>query len=181
MAIPEKGTRKFDFLADGSIPFIRYRLGVIFPEGEGPESADGVLRHAKPPGKPGRCEKFYLPPAGVSLPADGVTATYAVPQSAQGAPNAELVLNRRAGYVVLLGRHGEEKPFGFAEGKNYIFLRVYRKEEYEFNPLFLKVIRGDEEKYYCMSVVWEGDNIKVVVIPISEKNLVPAHLSKAKP
>jgi len=66
---------------------------------------------------------------------------------------------------ILFGRNGEKNPFTFSKGKNHLNLRIYRNgnalQNWQFNPLFIRI---EDDKTIClvrMLVNWSGDRVRI--------------------
>jgi len=140
---------------DGKRPVVlRVNLGLVFPPGLGPDpeiaEAQGLVPHTSE-----SREKFYLR-TGVDL-AKVERLRVPLPLCLKGAPQGELLLNKRSGCKVVFGREGEEETFGFRPGKFHIFLRISNPRDWRemFKPLYMVIWRGDESFFRKLTVSWE--------------------------
>lgn len=124
----------------------------------------------------GNITKVYLDlDSGNIAPEEGHVDRVEIPvhEKLQGAPYGELLLNNnRPGARVLFGRNGEgeDDSFGFDENQRYISLRFYAQERlpednpnWEFDPLYVRIDKGQTKTFLCLTVRWEND---VVVVEI---------------
>lgn len=84
-------------------------------------------------------------------------------------------------YQVMLGRFGEENPFGFSDlNKPYINLDFLSKREDGFVPLYVKVVAEGEFVYFEIRATADEDSVVLAVRRLSEYE-VPAHLARSRP
>lgn len=135
--------------------------------------------------------KFYLAPEIARIDKPEINEKHPrqilipIPQDLQKASRAELLFNNnKAGAFVRFGRHGEIKPFGFSAQKRYIKLSLFPKDRlptpsWEFNPLFVRVDRGEERYYFCVLTVWVDNMIGIKIIRDPDPQTIPQHLQEA--
>lgn len=165
-------------------PALRVRLGMIYPAGQSPKNAEGMIRLNHSPGKNNVVDKLYFPATGEDVVAVGGIA-YTLPSSIieTSAPYGEILFNMRKGWKILFGRWGEEKPFTFNEGKFYLPLRFYRHEENEFNPVFVKAKRSSDSQvfYLVVNVCWAENEVALYCGMLDEEDEnIPDHLREAE-
>ncbi len=118
-------------------------------------------------------QKVYLDLEHVGMYPEKLEIT--IPEILKGAPWGEILFNNnRAAAKVTFGREEEEMPFGPEAGK-YVFLRLYRENEYPFRPVYVRVDKGPKTYFFVLRAKWE-DNIITVEIERDPKK-IPYFLS----
>jgi len=161
--------RSIEGLENAGEDMLRMKIGMVFPKGEEPKNAPGMIRHSAPAGA--KWAKFYFPPKGHDLLDGGFE--YTVPECMSGASWGELLLANRP---VLFGRVGEDKPFTFDTKSGIpIFLRIYRGENPGFSTLYVRAGNGEEVSfsYFALMIKWIGDTISVNLYPVEEEEVPP--------
>jgi hypothetical protein len=169
MASVEVSTDDFEKVGD----FFWLRVGMIFRNGEGPQNAQGMIRHRSPAGA--KWNKFYFPSMGADLLNDRVD--YSPPRSMEKAEFGELVLKRRGNWnstnqEIVFGRFGEDKPFGFGDS-SYVNLRISRLEDRSFSSLYMRLRKDEELLDRMLLVQWANGNIALSLYPVDENEVPP--------
>ncbi len=186
--------KHFDKICNDHGPYLRYRVGMIYPNGEAPSDPRGTIEHKLTKPSTAMVKKFYLPARNVQLGSlipdessnEQLTlceAEYSVPPGVRNALYGELLLammhavEGKTRPSIYFGRFGEDKPFTFnvGEGKYMILLRIYRSAQNKFNPIYIRVEHEDEVKYSVIDLEWKNNIITVSLLPM-EKSDVPEFL-----